>query len=93
MTNSPKTKKFKKGNGEYGSSLGTQNERQSLSLWCRRTQTPRSHSTVCFVHETRLGSHMLNVWLPNLWALRKQSLRKPQAELLLMEATGKSRQG
>lgn len=49
----------------------------SLSLWLRKIQTQRSHCTVCFVHKTRLGSHMLN-WIfgfqmHSLWVCKSRT--------------------
>lgn len=59
----PGDQKVKNRCDECRSGISTKGERDSLSLWCRKVQ--RSHSTFCFVHETRPGSHMLRVWLPS----------------------------
>lgn len=49
----------------------------NLSLWLRKIQTQRSHSTVCFVHKTRLSSHMLNgifgFQMHSLWVCKSET--------------------
>ena len=81
MRSSPGDQKVKNRYGKCRSGHRTRGERDSSSLWCRDTDTERSHSTLCFVHETRPGSRMLRGWLPNARpsGLQKRSPRPPRA--------------
>lgn len=84
MTNSPETGKKKKKRLRMGTKSaeaalvqGAGCRCNSLSLWLRKIQTQRSHCTVCFVHKTRLGSHMLN-WIfgfqmHSLWVCKSRT--------------------